>query len=265
MMTPAMRKPTGDRFQPLALICLLGAMLMPGLSPAGLTETIPILKPSVVAVGTQRPLRSPPAEFRGTGFVVGDGRQVVTNLHVVPELPDVEDKESLAVFFRSGEHIEVRSARVVKRDPVHDLCLLQISGTPLPALRLAEGDAREGVLYAFTGYPIGMVLGLTPVTHRGIVSAVTPIVIPVNNPGQLTTKMIRRMRAPYDVYQLDATAYPGNSGSPLYEVDTGRVVGVVNSVLVKQTKESALKDPSGISYAVPGRYIRDLLRRAARE
>jgi len=45
------------------------------------------------------------------------------------------------------------------------------------------------------------------------------------------------------------------------DVDTGAVVGVLNMVLVKGTKESALSQPTGISYAVPARFVDDLLRR----
>ncbi len=37
---------------------------------------------------------------------------------------------------------------------------------------------REGQVVAFIGFPIGGVLGLSPVTHRGIISAVTPIALP---------------------------------------------------------------------------------------
>jgi S1-C subfamily serine protease len=225
----------------------------------GLPDTVARIKASVVAVGTELPIRSPPADFRGTGFVVADGTLVVTNLHVISELLDREHRESHAVFFRSGGRIELRTAEIVARDPVHDLCLLKVSGAPLKPMQLATGEVREGARYAFTGFPIGMILGLTPVTHRGIVSAITPIVIPTTSPERLTAKMIRQMRAPYDVYQLDATAYPGNSGSPLYEIDTGKVVGVINSVLVKESKESALTRPTGISYAIPGRYVRELI------
>jgi S1-C subfamily serine protease len=63
------------------------------------------------------------------------------------------------------------------------------------------------------------------------------------------------------VFQLDATAYPGNSGSPLYDPDTGEVLGVVNMVFVKGTKESALTQPSGITYAVPSSHLEQLLKR----
>jgi len=67
------------------------------------------------------------------------------------------------------------------------------------------------------------------------------------------------MRNPFMVFQLDATAYPGNSGSPVYEPQTGRVIGVINSVFVKESRESILQKPSGISYAIPSAYVHSLL------
>ena len=74
--------------------------------------------------------------------------------------------------------------------------------------------------------------------------------------------MIKQLRDPYDVFQLDATAYSGNSGSPLYDPETGEVVGVINKVFVKESKEAVLEKPSGITYAIPVRYVKELLRDA---
>jgi S1-C subfamily serine protease len=71
--------------------------------------------------------------------------------------------------------------------------------------------------------------------------------------------MIHRLEENYSVFQLDATAYPGNSGSPLYGTETGDVIGIVSSVFIKETKEKILQDPSGISYAIPIRYAKALL------
>jgi S1-C subfamily serine protease len=89
---------------------------------------------------------------------------------------------------------------------------------------------------------------------------VTPVAIPPANARQLDPRTIRRLQTgPFPIYQLDATAYPGNSGSPLFLPDTGEVVGVLNMVFVKGTKEAALSAPSGISYAIPVRYLRELL------
>ncbi len=65
--------------------------------------------------------------------------------------------------------------------------------------------------------------------------------------------MIGQLQKPrYAVFQLDGTAYPGSSGSPLYDPETGLVYGVINMVFVKGTKEAALSNPSGITYAIPG-------------
>ena len=241
---------------------LLGlALLWPLASSATqLPSTVDAVRPSIVAIGTVMPTRSPKAQFMGTGFVVGDGRHIITNHHVVPEILNHARMESLAIFAGRGKQAKGYKATVVAKDEAHDLALLSIANGPLPALKLGHtSSVREGELYAFTGFPIGMVLGLYPVTHRGIIAAITPIAIPALNARQLEVTHIRRMKDPFNVFQLDATAYPGNSGSPLYAIDTGKVVGVVNSVLVKKTKESALTNPTGISYAIPVKYVRQLL------
>jgi S1-C subfamily serine protease len=67
------------------------------------------------------------------------------------------------------------------------------------------------------------------------------------------------------VFELDAIAYPGNSGSPVWHPDTGEVLGVLNSVYVKGAKEAALSAPSGISYAIPVKYVHRLLEQALAE
>nr|WP_238984754.1 S1C family serine protease [Ectothiorhodospira haloalkaliphila] len=157
----------------------------------------------------------------------------------------------------------MRQARRVASDPLRDLTLLRFEGRGLPALRVGDSDRlREGETVALTGFPIGAVLGLVPATHTGIVSAITPIAMPVRSTQNLDPAMIRRLRDPYTVFQLDATAYPGNSGSPLYRPQTGEVIGVLNMVFVKEGRERALDRPSGISYAIPGNYVRELLREA---
>jgi S1-C subfamily serine protease len=49
---------------------------------------------------------------------------------------------------------------------------------------------------------------------------------------------------------------------PVWHPDTGEVLGVVNSVYVKGAKEAALSAPSGISYAIPVKYVHQLLEQA---
>ncbi len=249
-----------------ARVALALAALLLGCAPAAaapLPDTVERVVRSIVVVGTYARLRQPPGDFRGTGFVVGDGRLVLTNAHVLPAALPTEDDAELAIFAGRGDEVDPRRAEVVARDPEHDLALLRISGESLPALTLGQSEAvRPGERYAFTGFPIGTVLGLYPVTHEAMISAITPIAIPQGTAERLDPATIKRLRKPYDVFQLDGTAYPGNSGSPLYDRATGAVVGVVNMVFVKETKENVLSDPSGIAYAVPIRHARALIERA---
>ena len=235
-----------------------------GAAQAGsLPTTIERVKPSVVGVGTFQETRQPRMQLRGTGFVIGDGRHVITNDHVLPDLLDAERREFLAVFVPSGgPQAQVRRAQAVAKDPARDLVLLRIDGDPMPALRLGNSAAvREGQAIAFTGFPIGAALGLFAATHRGTVAAVAPVTMPARSARELNPAMIRRMRDPYTIFQLDATAYPGNSGSPMFDPATGQVLGVINMVFVKEGRESALERPSGISYAIPIDFARELLQR----
>jgi S1-C subfamily serine protease len=112
------------------------------------------------------------------------------------------------------------------------------------------------------GFPIGGALGFSPVTHRAMVSSITPIVLPAATGQQLTEKSIRSIRdGSFNIFQLDGTAYPGNSGGPLFDADSGEVIGIINMVFIKSTKESAISQPSGISYAIPSNYLQQLVQR----
>ena len=56
----------------------------------------------------------------------------------------------------------VRPVKVVATERAQDLALLRLEGgPPLPALRLAGGAAWSRARVAFTGFPIGAVLGMT--------------------------------------------------------------------------------------------------------
>lgn len=230
---------------------------------ADLVETVERIKPAIVGIGTYQKLRSPPVNFLGTGFVIEDGLHAITNTHVIADFSNgTSKKDALIIMTGRGDKPELRNASIVALDKVHDLALLRFEGTALPVMKL--GDVRkikEGKSMAFTGFPIGMVLGFYPVTHRAIISSITPVILPAQNVRQLDATKIRELQqSAYKVFQLDGTAYPGNSGSPLYDPDTGEVYGVVNMVFIKGKKESILSDPSGISYAIPGNYIADLLK-----
>lgn len=246
---------------------LLAPLLLGALLPAQaqqLPSTVARIKPSVVAIGTMLKTRQPAVVFTGTGFVVGDGLSVITNAHVIPKQLDAARKEELGIVIGGqGEAVSFRPARLVGVDTEHDLAHLRLSGTPMTPMSLApDDDVAEGQDLAFTGYPLGMRLGLHAATHRALLAAITPAARPSLNSRQLDTRVIAQLqRSAFGIYQLDATAYPGNSGSPLYRPADGSVVGVISMVYLKGLKESAVSDPSGITYAVPVRRVRELLAR----
>lgn len=250
----------------IALVALLGAA---GAAHADRIATIERVRGSVVAIGTLERTRTPQFQFLGTGFAVGDGSLIVTNAHVVPPVLDVAHGETLAIMLpnrtkEAKSEAQVRDGKPVAVDSNSDLALIKIAGPPLPALRIRDSETvREGQEILFTGFPIGAVLGPYPATHGGMVSVVTPIAIPQGRAADLDPHTLRRLSSgSFPVFQLDATAYPGNSGSPVYDPESGEVVGIINMVLVKGTKEAALSQPSGISYAVPSKHLQALIEKA---
>jgi S1-C subfamily serine protease len=233
----------------------------PAAAIADLVSTLPRIKPSVVAIGTYQRTRNPSFKFLGTGFAVGSGRLIATNAHVIPDVLDAEQFETLAIAIPGGQQSVIRKVERVAVDKNSDLAVLRLDGAALPALTLVESESvGEGQEVAFMGFPIGNALGFAPVTHRGIIAAITPIGIPQRSARELNPALIRRLSGgAFRVYQLDATAYPGNSGSPVFDPGSGRVIGVINMVFVKSTKENILSDPSGITYAIPADFLKALL------
>lgn len=245
-------------------LTLAALLALPLAVRAGLVEVLAQAKPAVLGVGYVNPVKSPRFTFRGSGFVAAGGNLVVTNAHVLTSGAEVDLDARLAVMIPRGRDAppEFRSASVVDTDPLHDLALLKVEGAALPALALGDSTAvRDGQSVALIGFPIGGALGFLPVSHRGIVASITSVALPAPTSQKLDERAIRRLReGPFELFQLDATVYPGNSGGPLLDAETGVVVGVINMTLLKNTKESALSSPTGISYAIPARYVAELLK-----
>ena len=248
------------RYLMLGMLAVM-ANLPPQAQAHDLKALVKNAKAAIVGIGTRLETRRPPNVVMATGFVIRNGKTIVTNAHAIPDIKD-PDFEHLVIFVGTGRRVEVRPVKVIQRDETHDLAVLRQSGPPLPALKVAppEPMLAEGSSIAFIGYPIGSVLGLYPVTHGGFVSAITPIVIPAASSNSLSAAQVRALKNPYFVYQLDATAYPGNSGSPLFDVESGEVVGIINKVFVKSRKENVLSDPSAITYAIPVKFLHPLLK-----
>ncbi|MEM7569622.1 MAG: serine protease [Pseudomonadota bacterium] len=221
--------------------------------------------PSVVGIMRFDPKSRVSTQLVGTGFVVVDGKHIITNAHVA-RLPSAQSQTKItyfAVIVAPGSAPQRLRLQLVDRDARYDLALLKLpqAADALPVLPLiATPDPMVPGAPVFSiGFPIAGALGPFPAVSSGIISAVTPSISPQMRASQLDAAMLKAPR--FALYQLDMTAYPGQSGSPLLDASTGRVLGVVNATKLKSTKEKVLSDPSGISYAVMAAELRTFLLR----
>jgi S1-C subfamily serine protease len=166
----------------------------------------------------------------GSGFVVDEEGEIVTNAHVVTTGEGEALRRASAVYveFPDGNRV---GAKIVGADPYADIALLRIdpAGLTLDPLPLGESSAvKVGQPVAAIGSPFGQAGSLSV----GIVSAVNRSV------ASLTDFQIA------GAIQTDAAINPGNSGGPLVAAD-GSVIGV------NQQIQSRSGGGEGVGFAVP--------------
>lgn len=237
-----------------------------------LADVVARTSPAVVGIMRFNHNRTVPSSLVGTGFIIHDGRHIITNAHVLrAHASSGKTKTSFFALTRDASAGDTIGAGRTKRHRLqlvdtaeaYDLALLTFKEKSIsfPALKIVGAGklSPAGRAVYSIGFPIGGVLGPFPAVSSGIVSAITPSLSPQMHSSQLDPAFIRAKR--YPLYQLDMTAYPGQSGSPLMDARTGIVVGVVNATKLKKSKERVLSDPSGISYAITSAELRTFLLR----
>ncbi len=226
-----------------------------------LVAAVKALRPSVVAIGSYLRTDAPTVKYFGTGFVVYDGRVVITNAHVVEGLRQAQRLDHLRVYFPDTRDVDGRVGRVLLEDAFHDVALIAFEGQPAPPVKISSVEPDQGRTVGILGYPLGTRLGLVPAVHQGVVAAVVPAVLPLPVGTKMTPELQSALKNPYNLYQLDMVAFPGNSGSPLFDIRDGTVIGIVNMTLATKTREHLFDKPSGIAYAVPSKWAMELIRR----
>jgi S1-C subfamily serine protease len=152
----------------------------------------------------------------GTGSLLSADGQILTNYHVV------QGYQSVGVAFKplsaaqSLSKADIRTATVVKVDPVVDLALLKVTTLPKGLKPITLGDLSEisvGSDVHAIGHPTGEMWTYT----KGLVSQIRPAY------EWQTEESDIRHRA--NVIQTQTPINPGNSGGPLIS-DRERLVGV---------------------------------------
>jgi S1-C subfamily serine protease len=167
----------------------------------------------------------------GSGFLVSEDGDVLTNHHVIAEAD--------AVFVRfTGEQREY-TATVAGIDPNTDLALLRIEmDGPRPPLEFGNSDAvAVGDWAVAIGNPFGHLEGSLTV---GVVSA----------KGRTGLEIAGNTMRYQDFIQTDASINFGNSGGPLVDI-LGRVIGVNTAVNT---------GGQGIGFAIPGNFAMRIYR-----
>lgn len=171
-----------------------------------------------------------PAGGQGSGFVLNDEGEIVTNAHVVSqgEGADLSEADQVFVEFADRNRVE---AEVLGVDPFADVALLKIDPGALDLVPLELGDdaaLRVGDPVAAIGSPFGEQQSLS----IGIVSA-----------KERSVRSLTQFQIENSI-QTDTAINPGNSGGPLLDADA-RVVGINQQI---ETRSNA---NAGVGFAVP--------------
>jgi S1-C subfamily serine protease len=176
---------------------------------------------------------------QGSGFVISDEGEILTNAHVVTSGGQNNGggtpKPAGQVFVEFSDRNRV-PAEIVGFDPDADVALIKIepAGLDLHPIPLSERDEfAVGEPVAAIGSPFGEKQSLSV----GIISATDRS---INSLTQFTVD---------NAIQTDASINPGNSGGPLLDAG-GEVIGI------NQQIESSSGTNSGVGFAIPATAIR---------
>ncbi|MCD6016397.1 MAG: hypothetical protein K0R88_2481 [Solirubrobacterales bacterium] len=226
---------------------------------------------SVIGGGGTPDLFGGGGQGQGSGFVISDSGEILTNAHVVTDADTagaqsgpLHEAREIYVQFADRNQVE---AEIVGFDPFADVALLKVDpeGLDLQPLPLgSEHDVEVGEGVAAIGSPFGQQQSLSV----GIVSASDRSI------ESLTDFKID------GAIQTDASINPGNSGGPLLDAE-GEVVGISQQInttsggnegvgfalpidLAERSVEH-LRDDGEVSYAYAGVTTNELYPQLAEE
>ena len=171
---------------------------------------------------------------QGSGFVVSDDGEIVTNAHVVTDATEAGGgqpiNEADEVYVEFGDRNQV-PAEIIGTDLNADVALIKVDpdGLDLKPIALGDSDSIQvGAPVAAIGSPFGQEQSLSV----GIVSATDRSI------DSLTQFKID------GAIQTDTSINPGNSGGPLIGAD-GRVIGIDQQI------NTTSGGNEGVGFAVP--------------
>jgi len=228
--------------------------------PASLSDAIKAISPSVVQITyvmdqfpdeTRRALNTPFfAGAAGTGFIVNDEGYVITALPVLSTFDNFPGFKAQGRIYPSGRnrlliglampnlessHLTIRvsftevSFTVTDRDTIHDLALLR-PDLPLFVVRpknhvavLSIGRPEDGEQVAVSGYPLAKTVLVS--TSGAVASSWAYEYFQRPVPGSPGFWLPDTR----DIFLVDLHVNHGNSGGPVYSVETSAVIGMCDA------------------------------------
>ena len=166
---------------------------------------------------------SRPVEGAGSGSIIDDQGDILTNFHVIA------DAEKLTVSFGSGKNYP---ARVIGKDPDTDLAVIRLLETPKEALTIVPMADSDKLIVGQKVLAIGNPFGLDRTLTTGVISGLQRPIRAQNG------------RQIEGAIQTDASINPGNSGGPLLD-SHGRMIGINSQI------ESPSGASAGVGFAIP--------------
>ncbi len=223
-------------------------------------EKIKKMRTSIIAIG----FKPNPNQITiiGSGFCAGKDGKILSAAHLYNRLTP-EQKEN---FFGMAmtkqeendlEHYTWLPLKLVKINDKNDISLFQLEGYDKTLLKPVELDDSErseiGDEAYFIGFPYAAQLmndgfGITLIVNKTIISNIKRDGVDPNHPRNW--------------FIVDAISNPGNSGCPLVNLETNKVVGIMTiSFRTKSKTQSNLdiREPMHIAGARPINLAKNLL------
>lgn len=221
---------------------------------SGFSKKIKEVKTSIIAVGFSPTPNQ--ITITGSGFCVSGDSKILTAAHIYNQTPPQFQSKLMGMTMDKQEpggleHYTWLPLNFVKKDDKSDFALFKTSGyekTLLKPLDLGDSEKVEvGQEAYFIGFPYAAQLindkfGVTLVVNRTIVSNIKQDGI---DPAH-----------PRNWFIVDAISNLGNSGSPLIDMETNRVVGVMSVAFrsksqVPKYSDLDIREPMHIAGARP--------------
>ena len=192
-------------------------------------EVYKTIAPGVVYIQSTTTVRdffglfSEPVEGAGSGSIIDDQGDILTNYHVIA------NAEKLTVSFGGGKNYP---AKVVGRDPDTDLAVIKLLESPREQMTVVPLGDSDRLIVGQKVLAIGNPFGLDRTLTTGVISGLQRPIRAQNG------------RQIEGAIQTDASINPGNSGGPLLD-SHGRMIGINSQI------ESPSGASAGVGFAIP--------------